>query len=282
MQVFGGRHIQRGVMSSYQECAIGLEQAQLEVGELEDWLVRACGPNPQARQLNQNPALKAAVHNLLQREEILERGDFLSTVMRLSQGWCNIVMEYIQGDRPYTNGDPGLKCTLRNVGTTAVRVQIGDRMVPRSYAGNKIVSAHDIFKMYKTISPGDEITLKPNWAVHALWDHGRYSRSVRLWQRMAPEEVEGRKLVEVGYTAEFMLESMHPQGLFQNEGDDDHSYVEIDSKKWQLAKIEEAYNAAMETKGNSNKRAILGVLKPWWPFDERTRKLISQLEEKVA
>ncbi|MHC4644076.1 MAG: hypothetical protein ACYTBJ_01145 [Planctomycetota bacterium] len=241
---------------------ISYEQAVQEVGDLISWLTPLIGQAPKLQGGSPNEGVKRAIHEILKDEVSKSRGEFISRVLRLPDVQRNCLSEYVQQAPPYERTGLRLDITVRNVSSTSCRVVRAVRQIPRRDIGNGEVSdAWTTHPTYVNIAPGEELTLPPDMAVHALWKYGRYGKPVYQWDVIGSERAS-LPLIEVAYRAEFLE--------IDEELGRDLVPVTIDSRKWQEEKIRKTM-AAVKGKSASEKKRIIAQLPNHWELPTEAR-----------
>lgn len=173
------------------------DQLRIETQELVNWATSMLGHTPKIQQRTEDVGIKDIVHALLLDEKSLERGEFLSRVLRLPDIWRNALSEYIDGSAPYQGRDLMLKVTLRNEGPVTLQVTDHAQTVPMDSPSGMLDGLHETLKHIVNIEPGAEHEFSAKWAINSLW---RFGQTIKV---KGGGKGVGRPLVEVAYRCDF-------------------------------------------------------------------------------
>lgn len=196
--------------------AVAMTDPEIEalVHGVEGELSRRVG-RPMVGQGQADETVVEAVRWLLREPGVLSRGDFATTVERLSDNWANAMREAVSGSPPYNDrwASTDVWCTVRNDGPTPYRIvrTVRVRPIPVRVQGpggsvREVSDAHRVEEEAVSLAPGEEIELSYARAVGAL---RRYSwDAMQLDTRAVTSQSPAhRQLREVAYRAEWRTEA---------------------------------------------------------------------------
>lgn len=178
--------------------AIAERQALLKSFGSEVFLTRPGSQEPN------NTLITWVTRYLIDEDGAVARGQALTQLLWLPELQRACVIEYLKGDAPYGQMNPGFAVTLKNASRGALKIE-------NSYTWRPVPVQHESIGWvdgptgtgvpgYRTLNPGETITLTPHFAIMNLrrlclsaWDPIMWGESGAL-----PERDE---LVEVGYRA---------------------------------------------------------------------------------
>lgn len=191
-----------------------IDEVSVESSELARRFLAKTGAMPKLQQMAPNPGVMGFVNELFFDEVRLQRGDLLSSVMRLPDALRNAAMEYLSKSRPYDGVNLDVRVTLRNISSNAVRVRDHAQVVaiPSRVDGSVDGGVHTTVTHDEVLEPGEEIDLNVHWAVNALRRFGRNAMPAYALA-VAGSSSGDRTLAEVGYRVSFfdMSDLANPQ-----------------------------------------------------------------------
>jgi hypothetical protein len=178
--------------------AIAERQALLKSFGSEVFLTRPGSQEPN------NTLIAWVTRYLVDDDGAVARGQALTQLLWLPELQRACVIEYLKGDAPYGQMNPGFAVTLKNGSTSPIKIE-------NSYTWRPVPVQHDSIGWvdgptgtgvpgYRTIQPGETVTLTTHFAImnlrrHCLlaWDPVAWGESGALPER--------NDMIEVGYRA---------------------------------------------------------------------------------
>lgn len=178
--------------------AIAERQALLKSFGSEVFLTRPGSQEPN------NTLIAWVGRYLIDEDGAVARGQALTQLLWLPELQRACVVEYLKGDAPYGQMNPGFLATLKNVSRGAIKIE-------NSYTWRPVPVQHESIGWvdgptgtgvpgYRVLNPGDTATLTPHFAIMNMRRHCLSAWDPIMWGESGalPERDE---LVEVGYRA---------------------------------------------------------------------------------